>query len=119
MGLKLVSHIDDHAGCPPAYCQSESEGTRTTLLAAQWIRKDKMRYLKGIKLGYPKKIFIRDVCEYFGIVYIMETPDERRFRIFGTHEFIGSGPYGRLVDSVGQALQPLVTVKIYEYVWIK
>ena len=23
-----------------------------------------------------------------------ETPDERRFRIFGTHEFIGSGPYG-------------------------
>jgi hypothetical protein len=31
-----------------------------------------------------------------------ETPDERRFRIFGTHEFIGKG---RLVDSVGQALQ--------------
>jgi hypothetical protein len=24
-----------------------------------------------------------------------ETPDERRFRIFGTHEFIGSGPYGK------------------------
>jgi hypothetical protein len=22
-----------------------------------------------------------------------ETPDERRFRIFGTHEFIGSGPH--------------------------
>ncbi len=25
----------------------------------------------------------------------METPDERRFRIFGTHEFLGSGPYGK------------------------
>ncbi len=24
-----------------------------------------------------------------------ETPDERRFRIFGTHEYIGSGPYGK------------------------
>ncbi len=25
----------------------------------------------------------------------METPDERRFRIFGTHEFIGSEPCGK------------------------
>ncbi len=24
----------------------------------------------------------------------MKTPYERRFRIFGTHDFIGSGPYG-------------------------
>ncbi len=24
-----------------------------------------------------------------------ETPDERRLRIFGTHEHIGSGPYGK------------------------
>jgi hypothetical protein len=24
-----------------------------------------------------------------------ETPDERRFRIFGTHEYIGCGPYGK------------------------
>ena len=24
-----------------------------------------------------------------------ETPDERRLRIFGMHEFIGSGPYGK------------------------
>jgi hypothetical protein len=24
-----------------------------------------------------------------------ETPDERRFRIFGTHEYVGSGPYGK------------------------
>jgi hypothetical protein len=25
----------------------------------------------------------------------LETPDERRFRIFGTHEYIRSGPYGK------------------------
>jgi hypothetical protein len=24
-----------------------------------------------------------------------ETPDERRFQIFGTHEYIGCGPYGK------------------------
>jgi hypothetical protein len=28
----------------------------------------------------------------------METPNERRFRIFGTHEFIGSGAYGKDVS---------------------
>ncbi len=49
----------------------------------------------GIKLGYLKRLFTRGICEYLGIVYIMETPDERRFRILGTHEFIGSRPYGK------------------------
>jgi hypothetical protein len=34
-----------------------------------------------------------DACEYLGMVYIVKTPDERPFQIFGTHKFIGSGPY--------------------------
>ncbi len=57
-----------------------------------------MGYKIGIKLGHPKRfkrIFIGGVCEYLGIVYSMETPDERRFRSFGTHEFVGNGPYGK------------------------
>jgi hypothetical protein len=37
---------------------------------------------------------MRDIYEYLGIVYIMEKPDERRLRIFGKHEFSGSGPSG-------------------------
>ncbi len=50
-----------------------------------------------------------------------ETPDERRFQIFGAHEFIRSGPYGkdrigRLVDSVGQALKAPTHAEIQAFV---